>query len=136
MNCTWIIHQICDGESITYHTHGLDEYGSLELELNFALAPEQAGLFMNLIASSIAEGRRYHSGQCVTEIFTLPFYLFETSPIEGTFQGERVLRIIFCDEGAKFPWDIGCNPDYRNQLFDIEIREMEQILQIQKGKMS
>lgn len=69
MKCTWIIHQVCDGERLTYHTHGLKKYGSLELELNLFLNPQQAGQFVNLIAQTVADGKKYHSGQRVDGYF-------------------------------------------------------------------
>jgi len=59
INYTWTIHNICDGKQFTYHTYGLNVYGSLELELNLPLIPKQAALFINLIAKDIAEGKRY-----------------------------------------------------------------------------
>lgn len=40
MTPTWIIHFIPCGQP-SYHTHGLDRYGSLELELNLPLEPRQ-----------------------------------------------------------------------------------------------
>lgn len=128
MKYTWIIHNVCDGERFTYHTHGLNAYGSLELELNLPLVPNQAGLFINLIADSVAKGRQYHSGECVPEIFTAPFYLLETKPVHGTYEDEQVLRIIFPDENFRFPWQSGCNPDYLSQLSNIEIDRIAALL--------
>ena len=54
MTPTWIIHFIPCGQP-SYHTHGLDRYGSLELELNLPLDLQQATLFINLIANEVAE---------------------------------------------------------------------------------
>ena len=54
MTPTWIIHFIPCGQP-SYHTHGLNRYGSLELELNLPLEPRQAMLFINLIANEVAE---------------------------------------------------------------------------------
>lgn len=107
---TWIIHHVCDGQRMSYHTHGLDQYGSLELELNLMLVQKQAMLFINLIGESIAGGKKYQSGERVEDIFSVPFYLFETTPIHQSFEDERVLRIIFCDPQFKFPWEQGCEP--------------------------
>ena len=52
MTPTWIIHFIPCGQP-SYHTHGLNRYGSLELELNLPLEPRQAMLFINLIANEV-----------------------------------------------------------------------------------
>lgn len=125
---TWIIHHVCDGQRMSYHTHGLDKYKSLELELNLMLEPTQAALFINLIGASISAGKRYRSGERVENIFTVPFYLFETLPIHESTEGERVLRIIFCDPQFKFPWDQDCEERYQRQLSSMEISEMKQLL--------
>lgn len=125
---TWIIHQVCDGQRMSYHTHGLNEYGSLELELNLMLVPAQAADFINLIGESIATGKRYQSGDRVDEIFTVPFYLFETTPVHGSFKGETVLRIVFCDPQFLFPWELGCHEEYRHQLDEKDISQMKCLL--------
>lgn len=77
MRPTWIIHFIPCGQP-SYHTHGLDAYGSLELEVNLPLDPNQATFFINLIANEVAEkGKRYHSGDREDDVFNLPFYLLK-----------------------------------------------------------
>lgn len=81
MKPTWIMHFIPCGQP-SYHTHGLNEYGSLELELNLPLEPRQAMQFINLIANEVAErGKRYRSGDREDDVFNFPFYLFETAPL-------------------------------------------------------
>ena len=78
MRPDWIIHYIlCDRPSS--HTHGLDKYGSLELELNLPVSDKKATEVLNLVGEAIAEkGRRYRSGDYEDGIFTLPFYLYPT----------------------------------------------------------
>ena len=73
MRPDWIIHYIlCDRPSS--HTHGLDKYGSLELELNLPVSDKKAAEVLNLVGDAIAEkGRRYRSGDCEVGILTLPF---------------------------------------------------------------
>ena len=132
MNPTWIIHFIpCDQSS--YHTHGLDAYGSLELELNLPLTAHRAGLFINLVANEIAEkGKRYRSGDREDNVFNLPFYLFETTPIRPSRDNDRVLRILFCDPAGKYLWEPGCTVPYSDQLDLEEKRAMIALLQGQK----
>lgn len=103
MKPTWIIHFVlCEHPS--YHTHGLDRYGSLELELNLPLTQRQATLFINLIADEVAEkGKRYQSGDREDDVFNLPFYLFETNAIHSSKPTDRVLRILFCDPDGRYP---------------------------------
>lgn len=125
MKPTWIIHAIlCDPPC--YHTHGLDRYGSLELELNLPLEQRQAALFINLIASEIAEkGKRYRSGDREDDVFNVPFYLFETSAVQPSRDNDRVLRILFCDPAGKYPWEPGCASPYAEQLNETEKRQMQ-----------
>ena len=107
MKPTWIIHFIPCGQP-SCHTHGLDAYGSLELELNLPLTPHRAGLFINLVANEIAEkGKRYRSGDREDDVFNLPFYLFETTPIRPSRDNDHVLRILFCDSAGKYPVGTG-----------------------------
>lgn len=127
MKCTWIVQNVFDEKRSTFHTHGLNRYGSLELELNLPMEPNQATRFINLIADRVSKGMKYASGDKVTDIFTLPFYLFETQPIFGEMY-ERVLRIVFPDPQVKYPWDAGCDPVYAKQLSDWEIARMKIIL--------
>lgn len=131
---TWIIHGVFDEGGITYHTHGLHKYGSLELELNLSLNKKQAMEFIYLIGLQIAGGKRYRSGDMETEIFTLPFYLLETRPIQSSGpDDERVLRIIFPDENLHYPWDKGCSPPYKSQLLYSEIKSMRHLLEVRQG---
>lgn len=131
MKPTWIIHFIpCDQSS--YHTHGPDAYGSLELELNLPLPPHRAGLFINLVANEIAEkGKRYRSGDREDNVFNLPFYLFETAPIRPSRDKDRVLRILFCDPAGKYPWEPGCTVPYSSQL---DLEEKQAIIALLQGQ--
>ena len=133
MKPTWIIHFIpCDQSS--YHTHGLDAYGSLELELNLPMTPNRAGLFINLVANEIAErGKRYCSGDREDDVFNLPFYLLETAPIRPSRANDHVLRILFCDPAGKYPWEPGCTAPYSHQLNLEEKQVMIALLRERKG---
>ena len=136
MRPDWIIHYIlCDRPSS--HTHGLDKYGSLELELNLPVSDKKATEVLNLVGDAIAEkGRRYRSGDYEDGIFTLPFYLFETESAVPGSVSNRVLRILVCDPDGKYPWEAGCDPDYAAQLNDSEKREMAQLYRHRYGTAS
>ena len=125
---TWIIHFIpCDQSG--YHTHGLDAYGSLELELNLPITPQRAGLFINLVANEIAEKwKRYRSGDREDDVFNLPVYLFETAPIRTSRDDDRVLRILLCDPAGKYPWEPECEAPYSKQLDTAEKQAMAALL--------
>ena len=134
MTPTWIIHFIPCGQP-SYHTHGLNRYGSLEL--NLPLEPRQAMLFINLIANEVAEkGKRYCSGDREDDVFNLPCYLFETAPIRPSRDNDRVLRILFCDPAGKYPWEPECEAPYSNQLNMLEKQVMIALLAKQKEDSS
>lgn len=136
MEPTWIIHFISCGQP-SYHTHGLDRYGSLELELNLPLKPRQATQFINLIANEIAEhGKRYRSGDRDDDVFSLPFYLYETAPIRPSRDNDRVLRILFCDPAGKYPWEPECEVPYSMQLDTKEKQAMAALLQEQEKEVA
>ena len=81
MKVDWIIHFIPCGSRPSFHTHGLDRHGSLELELNLPLNPKQAMQFINLIAMDLVEqGKQYHSGDRNDDVFNLPLYFYQTKP--------------------------------------------------------
>ncbi len=128
MTPTWIIHFI-PTEQPSYHTHGLNEYGSLELELNLPLEPRQAMQFINLIGNEVAErGKRYCSGEREDDVFNFPFYLFETVPVQPSRDNDRVLRILFCDPAGKYPWEPECKAPYSTQLDATEKQAMAALL--------
>lgn len=128
MKIDWLVEVYCPCHP-TYHTIGLGQYGSLELELKLPLEQKQGGPFVNLIAIGIAEhGKRYQSGDRDDDIFSVPFYLFETTPVHEHSPGERVLRILFCDPDMKYPWEDGCQAPYSEQLNEDERAAMVALL--------
>ena len=132
MKPTWIIHFIPCGKA-SYHTHGLNEYGSLEVELALPLESRQAAKFINLIANEIAEkGRRYQSGDSDCDVFNVPFYLFQTRPVRPSRPDDQVLRILFCDPTGKYPWESGCQEPYASQLCKAEKKAMAKLLLTRK----
>ncbi len=137
MKVDWIIHFIPCGPQPSYHTHGLDRHGSLELELNLALIPEQAMQFINLIAMEMVEkGKRYQSGDREDDVFNLPFYLYQTTPIQPSKPDDRVLRILFCDPAGKYPWEDGCQSPYVEQLNTREAAAMRALLLEKRSALS
>lgn len=129
MKPTWIIEFIPCGTP-SFHTHGLNRYGCLELELNLPLNPKQAMLFINLLGEQIAwHGKRYRSGSREDDVFNLPCYLFETTPIQASKENDQVLRVLFCDPEGKYPWEPGCQWPYSNQLNAAEKAEMARLLE-------
>ena len=112
MKVDWTIHMILD-EPLSFHTHGLNKHGSLEIEIVLPLIKEQGMLFCNYIGEAIAEGRKIEDKQMVEHIFNVPVFFFRTMPLHGESQ---VLRAVFPDEGGYYPWELGCSEPYKSQM--------------------
>jgi hypothetical protein len=116
MKKDWEIHLVTDtitGKS-SAHTHGLDKYGSLEIEINLHLRPEILGQYINLIADHIAsKGLQIEDGERVEGIFNSPIYFCKVKSVQSE---DLVLRAIFPDENLKYPWDNDCSAGYCEQI--------------------
>lgn len=115
MKTDWEIHLVTDNVSgkSSAHTHGLDKYGSLEVEINLHLRPEVMGQYLNFISSKIADGFIVKEGEKVTGLFECPIYFIKTQSVQSE---EEVLRVILPDEEMRFPWDDNCSSGYREQI--------------------
>lgn len=111
---TWIIHGVGDENTpLSYHTHGLDKYGSLELEINLNIQNELAGYIINEIGLKIANGEKIMNMDIIEDVVTAPLVVVRT---KGIHSEEEVLRIIIPDENLKFPWEEGCSEKYIKQV--------------------
>ena len=120
----WFIHYVPCGRP-SFHTHGLDRYGSLELELALPVAPEKGMQLINYIAAQIAwHGMRYTSAEKVCDVLNLPFFLFQTTPVQPSKPDDQVLRILLCDEHLRYPWDEGCDQAIWEQLSEAEREQL------------
>lgn len=124
MKPDWIIHYIIGGQPSS-HTHGLNKYGSLELELNIPFDQRTVGMLLNLIGLEIAtKHKRYQSGDRETDVFNWPIYFLETAPVIPDGNADRILRVLVCDPGGKYPWEDGCVEPYTRQLSSSEKQKM------------
>lgn len=112
MKPDWIIHYVLTDRPSS-HTHGLNRYGGLELELNLPVPQEKAQMILNLLGAEIAEkGKYYRSGDREDGVFTIPVYFFETTPAVPDSSFSRVMRVLVCDPDGKYPWEPNCAPGY------------------------
>ena len=75
--------------------------------------------FINLIGYAIAfEGLKVEHGTILKEktLFSCEVAFVEVEPIYGDDDNDKILRIIFPDTNFRFPWDIGCEEPYANQI--------------------
>lgn len=111
---TWIIHQVFDENKIAFHTHGLNKYNSLELELNLPVKLDVGSQIINQIGLAIANGKSFEDGDFDETVLGCKIAFKKAICVFG--EKKMVLRIILPDENWKFPWDIGCNKIYKNQI--------------------
>ena len=112
MKIDWDIHHILD-EPVSYHTHGLEQFGSLEIEIVLPLYPHEGAMFCNNIGAAIQTGLKVEDGQMVEGLFNLPIFFFKTMPLHGD---KEVYRVVFPDSQGLFPWEDGCEETYKNQM--------------------
>lgn len=116
---TWDIHYVFDEDWASCHTHGLNKYGSLELEINLPIQQELAGYILNEIGFMIANKEiELKDGDIIEEVTNVGLVVFETEGVHsGSHEGEKnVFRIVIPDEKMKFPWDEDCNITYKKQI--------------------
>lgn len=112
----WEVHLVADAETgkLSGHTHGLDKWGSLEIEINLHLRPEVLGQYLNFIANHlVTKGLHIEDGEKVDGIFNCPIYFFKVKSVQSK---DEVLRVVFPDENMKYSWDLDCSPEYREQI--------------------
>lgn len=113
----WVIHGVHQEDGgIVYHTHGLNEYGLMELELNLPLQLKRATHFINKIAIHLIENNIAIENEYMDEknIFQCDIYFEKVKGIDG--DGSDKIRVVLPDENFLFPWHEGCNETYKRQL--------------------
>ena len=127
----WIIHAVAPtleeinnktniSDHIVFHTHGLKQYNNnVESKLNVAINTKEATQYINLIGWAIAfEGLKVEHGTILKEktLFNCEVAFVEVEPIYDDDDNNKYLIIIFPDKNFRFPWDIGCEEPYANQI--------------------
>lgn len=116
---TWTIHQVVGEDSTNFHTHGLEDYGSLELEINLPIEGRLAAHIINEIGLKIVNGKRYNSRDIISDVVNVNLTVIKAKSIHsGDHDSEDILRIIIPDENLRFPWDAGCDPIYKKQIWN------------------
>lgn len=109
MKSDWIIHTVIDDQTgkCSGHTHGLNKFNSLEIEININLRPGVLGQYLNIIADHIVNKNLViEDGERIVGLFDCPVYFFKT---KSTQSEDQVLRGIFPDDSfgymGYYPWD-------------------------------
>lgn len=105
----WFSHILTDDGSA--HTHGLPETSDHpDLEVRLPVNPRQRHAWLGIFAQAVKSGRRFHSDETVTDLFSVPVRV-----VPRTESGRPVLRVLFPDPQGRFPGDPACDPGYRDQ---------------------
>ena len=116
MKHEWIIHHILD-EPLSYHTHGLDKFGSLEIELLLPVSPFVAANYLNAIGEAIKDGLKIEDGLYVEGVFNIPVFFFKVKSVHSE---DYVYRVIIPDSKGFYPWTqeghLRCDEPYKSQI--------------------
>ena len=128
----WVIHHVTDTMSCSQcgepknsfpegicdaHTHGLDKYGHLELQLVLAFEPEIIAHIMSTLGERIENGERFSNKQLVNGIFEDCHVRMD---IVKDCDREDIFRVVVPDEHNAFPEDPGCEYPFNLQLYNTE----------------
>ena len=115
-NYSWVIHYVsgvvsCEqcgrkedslrSKMCDAHTHGLDEFGSLELQVVVAMPPDVVGWILNSVGEMVKDGLVLEDGMSISGLLAndAELRVFKTTAYDGT----PVFRLIVPDERFQFP---------------------------------
>lgn len=103
----WIIHYVNPEKTgmADCHTHGLDKYGHMELQIVLPIPPSSAAAIMNGLGCRVRDGEKFLDGQEVTDA------LMNEEPIRF-LEKDGLLRLIFRDPDGNWPEDEDCQYPY------------------------
>ena len=119
MSYDWMIHIVADGTPCEVcgeahadqfyggmcdaHTHGLDKYGSLELQFVLAYPPESICYILNSVGENIRNGLMLEDGMTIDGLFEdgAKLKVFKTTAESG----KPVFRLIMPDGEFRWPED-------------------------------
>ena len=99
------------------HTHGLDQYGHLELQIVLNYTPHIICYILNTLGNNIRNGTRYKAGDKIEGLFAdCPIRLDAAKDCEGV----DILRVIIPDKFNRWPEDPACMVTYKHQILPLE----------------
>lgn len=110
-NYDWGIHLVFDKDEdkepnfhnamCDAHTHGLNKYGSLELQFVLTYPPSAIGYILNTVAESIRDGLELEDGDMLTGICddNAALKVFKTTD----YYGDPIFRLVMPDGDMKYP---------------------------------
>jgi len=108
----WIIHGVCDGQFVNFHTHGMEKYGHMDFQMVLPYPHKELCRIINTFGLKVQDGERFKDGDLVKGIYE------ECDVRLNEFEetGRTVLRIIVPDKYNHFPDEVGCEYPYTIQI--------------------
>jgi len=129
----WMVHMVlmescdyCEQKDVSklhkhmcnIHTHGLEKYDSLELQLVLKLPTNLIGYLINTVGLAIRYGMKLHDGDEINHL--IKNFVIKVKEIEDDDE-VKVLRLILPDASGKFPEDEECIEPYSLQYYPTSV---------------
>ena len=108
----WIIHGVCDGHRVNFHTHGMERYNHMDFQMVLPYPHQELCRIINTMGLRVQAGERFKDGDLVAGIYedcNVQLMVYEETR-------RNVLRIIVPDKNNRFPYEQGCEYPYNLQL--------------------
>ena len=104
----WIIHGVCDGQRVNFHTHGMGRYGHKDLQIVLPYPHQELCRILNTLGSQVRDGKVFTDGERIPGIYED----CDVRLMEFEETGRTVLRVIVPDKNNRFPDEPGCEYPY------------------------
>lgn len=109
----WIIHGVCDGRFINFHTHGMERYSHMDFQMVLPYPQKEVCRILNTLGLRVQAGERFKNGDLISGIYED----CDVRVTEFEETGRTVLRVIVPDKDNRFPEDPDCEYPYTLQVF-------------------
>lgn len=112
----WIIHGVCDGQFINFHTHGIERYSHMDFQMVLPYPQKEVCRILNTLGLRVQAGERFKNGDLISGIYED----CDVRVTEFEETGRTVLRVIVPDKDNRFPENPNCEYPYTLQTFTTE----------------
>ena len=104
----WIIHGVCDGQRVNFHTPGMDRYGHKDFQIVLPYPHQELCRILNTLGFQVRDGKVFSNGESIPGIYED----CDVRLMEFEETGRMVLRVIVPDKNNRFPDEPGCEYPY------------------------
>ena len=122
----WIIHGVCDGQHVNFHTHGMEKYGHMDFQIVLPYPHQELCRILNTLGFQVREGHAFKAGERIPGIYLD----CDVKVLEFEETGRTVLRVIVPDKNNRFPDEAGCEYPYTLQSFPTDF-----LIPVDKGQV-